>query len=155
LSNSARTALVFRSPGIPPRSGRPWPAGQLDDLRQVLLVRERAFLALRDQRVQQLGHLLVVLGVDRRLVDDELADVVLDGLGDRLLLLADGRRQRVDGPAPRSTMSWTSDRSSNSETFTESSARMYVSMRCRIAGSYSFRSIASPLCSFTWLRRFS
>ena len=68
---------------------------------------------------------------------------------------------RMDGgnastaPTPRSTMSWTSDRSSNSETFSLSSARMYVSMRWRIAGSYCFRSIASPLCSFTWLRTFS
>ena len=40
--------------------------------------------ALYDQRVEKLGHLLVVLRIDGHLVDDQSADVVLDRLGHSL-----------------------------------------------------------------------
>ena len=54
-----------------------------DDLLQVRLVLNRLLPALLDQRIEHRRHLLVVLRIDRHLVDDEAADIVLDRLGHR------------------------------------------------------------------------
>ena len=69
--------------------------GKLGDLHQVLLVAQHPLAALFDQRVQQLGHLLVVGRIDGSLVDDEFADIVFDGFGHRLLALTDAFGQSV------------------------------------------------------------
>jgi hypothetical protein len=107
-----------------------------------LLIVERLALALRDERGEQERHPLIVLRVDRRLVDDEAADVVLDRLGRGLLFLADRLGEhlhRVDAAIDQDLYQ------REVETFSLSSARMYVSIRWRIAGSYILRSMASPL----------
>ena len=55
--------------------------GQRDQTLQVRLVVERFLLPLLDQVIEQFGHAVVVPRVHRVVVDDDLADVVGDGLG--------------------------------------------------------------------------
>ena len=71
--------------------------GKRDDLCQVGLVVHRLLLALRDQSIEELGHLLVVLGVNGGLVDNQPADVVLDCFRHRLAVFAQAPGKRVHG----------------------------------------------------------
>ena len=59
--------------------------GKLGNLFQVLGIADYRLAPLRYQRIQQLAHLVVVGRVHRRLVDDELAHVVFNRLGHRLV----------------------------------------------------------------------
>ena len=59
--------------------------GQLGNLLQVLGVADHRLAPLRDQRAQQLAHRVVVGRVHRRGVDDELAHIVFNRLGHRLV----------------------------------------------------------------------
>jgi len=61
---------------------------QFDDLRQVSLIFHRRLLTQLDQGIQQFRHLLVVLRIDRHLVDNDLANVVFNRLGHRFLAAA-------------------------------------------------------------------
>ncbi|MNJ32551.1 hypothetical protein D3C77_272180 [compost metagenome] len=61
------------------------------------MVADGLFLALDNERIKQRGHGLVILRIDRRLIDDQLAHVVLDGLRHGFLAFANALGQRVDG----------------------------------------------------------
>ena len=71
--------------------------GERRQLSQILFVLQRLFTSLLYQRVQQLRHLLVVFRVDGLLVDDDLTQVVLNGLGHRLFAIADTFGQFLHG----------------------------------------------------------
>jgi len=70
---------------------------QFDDLFQTFLVPECLRLAFFDQRVQQLGHLFVIFRIDRCFVDDQLADVILDGFRNRFAITPYPGRERFHG----------------------------------------------------------
>ncbi|MNF81925.1 hypothetical protein D3C84_642170 [compost metagenome] len=69
--------------------------GQLNNLLQILLIADGVFFTLGDQGIQQRRHGLVILWVDRRLIDDQLAHVVLDGFCHSLLAAANALGQRL------------------------------------------------------------
>ena len=64
---------------------------------------------------------------------------IVSATASRLFRMPSGKASTAAGP--RSTMSRISERSSKADTFLLSSAWMYVSIRCRMAGSYIFRSM--------------
>ena len=70
---------------------------QFGDLFQVFLILDCLGLAGRNDLVQQRRHLLVIGRIVEMLLDDLAADVVLDGLGDGVLVALEAAEHAVDG----------------------------------------------------------
>jgi hypothetical protein len=76
-------------------------AGELDDGGEVGFVVDGFLFAELDEVVEEGGHAFVVFGVEGHLVDDDFADVVLDGFGHRGGIRRDAFREVGEGGVRR------------------------------------------------------